>query len=84
MHAGHFISRRHASTLFDEKNVHAQCASCNMFRNGQPHIYAERIIKDYGIEEFNALLDRGRVTRKFSKQDLIGIYEKYHKISDSV
>lgn len=30
MHAGHFISRKHYSTRWDEQNVHAQCAGCNL------------------------------------------------------
>ena len=32
--AGHFVSRRYNSTLFDEKNCHIECRYCNRFLNG--------------------------------------------------
>lgn len=81
MHAGHFVSRRHSSTLFNEKNVHAQCASCNMYRNGEPHIYATIIIERYGIDIFNDLVKLGREQKKFTRQELIDIYLHYKAIN---
>ena len=83
IHAGHFISRRYNNTLFDEKNVHAQCASCNMFRNGEPHIYAAKIISLYGMAEFDALLERGKQQKKFTKQELIDLYHHYKILNKS-
>lgn len=77
MHAGHFISRSHASTLFHEMNVHAQCASCNMFRNGQPHLYAEKLIRIHGEEKFMELVALGRKTKKFTATELLELYDKY-------
>ena len=81
MHAGHFISRSHNNTLFDEMNVHAQCAGCNMFKNGQPHIYAEKLIKIHGQKAFFALVDRGKITKTFTKQELNEIYDHYKKLN---
>lgn len=80
MHAGHFISRRHNSTLFHERNVHAQCASCNMFMNGQPHLYVERMIRDYGQDFVLELIALSKEVKKFTKQELQEIYEKYKKL----
>jgi hypothetical protein len=77
MHAGHFISRSHNSTLYDEKNVHAQCASCNMYRNGQPHIYADKIIRIYGKKAFDDLIKRGRLIKKFTKPELLELHDYY-------
>lgn len=81
MHAGHFVSRRHNGTLFYEKNVHAQCSACNMFRNGEPHIYAASIISRYGIDEFDRIIRLSREPKKFTRQDLIDIYERYRNIN---
>lgn len=80
MHAGHFISRSHNSTLFDEMNVHAQCASCNMFRNGQPHLYAEKLIQIHGQEKFMQLVARGKEIKQFTKQELREIYDRYKSL----
>ena len=35
MQAGHFMSRKHYSTRWDERNVKPQCAGCNVFRYGE-------------------------------------------------
>lgn len=81
MHAGHFISRTHNSTFFDELNVHAQCASCNMFRNGQPHLYAEKLINLYGKKTFMSLIARGREIKQFTKEELLAIHDQYARVS---
>ena len=80
MHAGHYISRRHNATLFDEDNVHAQCAGCNMFRNGEPHIYTERIISENGQEFLLRLIAKSKETKKFTKQELLDICDTYKTI----
>ena len=38
--AGHFISRKHYSTRWDERNVKPQCVGCNMFRAGEQYQYS--------------------------------------------
>ena len=47
MHAGHFIGRRHLGTKYDEKNVHAQCCSCNTYGEGEQYNYGLNLIKKY-------------------------------------
>ena len=32
MHAGHFMSRRHHATRWNEENVQVQCPGCNLFK----------------------------------------------------
>lgn len=78
MHAGHFVSRRYNSTLFDEMNVHAQCAGCNMFKNGEPHIYVKKLIDVYGYEKVQKLIEKSQQTKKFKKDELqeLNIYYK--------
>jgi hypothetical protein len=77
LHAGHFISRRMNSTLFDEMNVHAQCMFCNMYDYGATGPYAERLIADYGLEAFQALIARSKVSKQFTRPELEAIITKY-------
>ena len=77
MHAGHFISRTHNSILFDPINVSAQCQNCNMWKQGESGIYAQKIIEKYGIEEFDALVERGRKLKQWTVQELEALKAKY-------
>lgn len=38
--AGHFISRKHYSTRWDENNVKPQCIKCNMYNQGEQYKYS--------------------------------------------
>lgn len=38
--AGHFMSRKHYSTRWDEDNVHPQCVACNVYRAGEQYKYS--------------------------------------------
>ena len=58
MHAGHFISRgsRGASGVyFDERNVNAQCKSCNAFHQGRAENYREFMLKKYSQKVIDEL-----------------------------
>jgi hypothetical protein len=46
--AGHFVTRAKESTLFDEKNVHAQCKGCNRFQGGKFLEHGVAINRKYG------------------------------------
>ena len=77
--AGHFVSRRHNSTLFDEKNCHLQCRYCNRYLNGNLLEYRRQIIKLYGEGVDIELEDKALVTKQYSVDDLTEL-EKYYKI----
>lgn len=38
--AGHFMSRKHYSTRWDESNVFPQCVSCNVYNQGMQYKYS--------------------------------------------
>lgn len=40
---GHFVSRQHLSTRFDEENVRPQCAGCNLFGGGRVATFANNL-----------------------------------------
>lgn len=79
MHGGHYISRRYNATLFDERNVHAQCSSCNMFKNGEPHIYTQKLLKIHGYEWLEKLIEDSKIPKKFTKAELLELKEVYAK-----
>uniref|UniRef100_A0A6M3LUQ8 Putative lambda recombination protein n=1 Tax=viral metagenome TaxID=1070528 RepID=A0A6M3LUQ8_9ZZZZ len=77
--AGHFVSRRYNSTLFDERNVHIQCRYCNRFLNGNLLEYRRQIIRLYGEGIDIELEDKATEITKLGVEDLTNI-EKYYKI----
>lgn len=48
LQCGHFISRRHLSTRWEEKNAKPQSVSENMFNQGNGPMFAKNLIKEYG------------------------------------
>jgi len=78
LQAGHFMSRKHYSTRWDEENVEVQCQACNVFRYGEQYLFAKYL----GVKKADMLLAKSREMVKFSDyelQEMIDIYK--HKIS---
>ena len=66
LQAGHFQSRKHYSTRWDERNVKIQCAACNVFRYGEQYKYSLYL----GNKLSKQLLADSRVIRKFTSDEL--------------
>lgn len=49
---GHFHSRRHLSTRFDEDNAHAECRACNRFSADHLINYEKNLIAKIGQQKF--------------------------------
>lgn len=47
---GHYMSRRHHSTRFDENNCRPQCMPCNVFLHGDIQKYRRSLIDELGAE----------------------------------
>lgn len=76
--AGHFWNaNNHWNVRFDEDNVHLQCERCNSFLSGNLIEYRANLITKIGPERFSKLEAKARVTRKFTKDELKEIIEKY-------
>lgn len=78
LHAGHYIPKSLGlSILFEERNVHPQCAGCNMFRHGHLSAYAIALKKKYGdtvLEELDVIR---RQIRKISEPEYVELIEHY-------
>lgn len=46
LQCGHFISRKHLATRFDENNCKPQCPACNVFRYGEQYKFGQKLGKE--------------------------------------
>jgi hypothetical protein len=77
--AGHFMSRRHYSTRWDEENVFPQCYGCNVMQQGQQYLFSKFIDEKYGEGYSDVLLFKSRETVKFSDFELEEMIQDYTK-----
>ena len=71
--AGHFMSRKHYSIRWDERNVKPQCAGCNVFRYGEQYKYSLYL----GNKLSEKLLEESRKLVKFTNVELEDMIQKY-------
>ena len=79
---GHFHSRRHLSTRFDEDNAHAECRACNRFSADHLINYEKNLIAKIGQQKFNLLKVKAAGTSKmsdFEYEQLIKYYKALNK-----
>ena len=77
MQAGHFISRVHLSTRWDETNVAVQDAACNILRRGNPGEFALYLTRKYGPNIIAELVEKKRRSVKYSRGDLETLISEY-------
>jgi len=79
MHAGHFQSRRHLSTRWDETNVQVQCVKCNLFSQGEQYAFGKLLDIRFGEGTSDGLVMKARLTQKFMRIDYIELIDHYKK-----
>jgi len=67
---GHFMSRKHFSTRWDETNCQVQCAGCNVFRYGEQYKFSVGLNNKYGDGTADAMLQKSRETLKIDNAEL--------------
>jgi hypothetical protein len=67
---GHFMSRKHLSTRWDETNCQVQCAGCNVFRYGEQYKFSIGLNAKYGDGTADAMLQKSRQTLKIDNAEL--------------
>jgi len=76
--AGHFYnSNNHWSLRYDEANVHAQCVKCNRDLHGNLLEYRQKLKQRIGAMELERLEMQAKETRKYTREELQAIHEKY-------
>lgn len=84
LQAGHFASRKHYSTRWDEYNVQVQCASCNIWNQGMQFEFGKRLCLQYGDNFAEDLMIKSNISVKFADVDLIDMIQKYTLLLDSL
>ena len=79
MQNGHFWSRTHLSTRFNEDNCKVQCVGCNIFKKGNYIVYTKKLLKELGEEKFNELERLKNSTVKISKAEYEQMIEHYNQ-----
>jgi hypothetical protein len=73
LQAGHFVSRKHYATRWDEDNVQVQCSVCNVFRYGEQYLFSKYL----GVDLSEGLLIKSREIQKFTDNELLEMIELY-------
>jgi len=71
--AGHFMSRKHYSIRWDERNVKPQCVACNVYRAGEQYKYSIFL----GKELSNVLYLQSKDIVKFTNYELENMINDY-------
>ena len=75
--AGHFQSRSHHSTRWDEVNVQVQCVKCNMFRQGEQYKFGMYLDQRFGEGTAEELEIRSKTIVKLNRVDYEEAIESY-------
>jgi hypothetical protein len=77
LQCGHFMSRKHYSTRWDEVNCQVQCVGCNVYRYGEQYKFGRRLNAVHGAGTSEALEQLSKEITKFSNWELEEMIEKY-------
>lgn len=78
-HCGHFISRRHLATRWDERNTAFQCPYCNTYNQGQQYFFSLFIEKKYGKGTVDEIIQKSKETVKITKGEYETLIEFYKR-----
>lgn len=80
LQAGHFIPGRHPSILFDERNCHPQCYSCNCgWLKGNPVKYFRYMQVTYGDKVIEELERLDKINKQFLNYELEALIDIYKR-----
>ena len=75
LQCGHFMSRRHYSTRWEENNAGVQCYGCNITNQGMQYAFSQYL----GDKLSEEMYIKSKQTVKFADIDLIEMIEDYTK-----
>jgi len=77
MDCGHFVTRQHLVTRWEEMNCNSQSKIANGPLGGMQYEHGQAIDRKYGKGTADRLVALGRTTRKFTIGDILEIADKY-------
>ena len=81
---GHFQSRKHYATRWDEQNCQVQCAGCNVFRYGEQFLFAKYLDERFYAGLSDELYFKSKQIVKFSNIEIEDMILKYKNLVDSM
>lgn len=75
--AGHYFSRRHTATRWNENNVHAECKYDNRFNAEHLDFFREHLIQKIGENEYKKLLVLSHSTMSYTDTELQELIKHY-------
>jgi len=81
---GHFQSRKHYATRWDEQNCQVQCAGCNVFRYGEQFLFAKYLDERFYAGLSDELYIKSKQIVKFTNSEIEEMILKYKKLVDSM
>jgi hypothetical protein len=70
LQAGHFASRRHYSTRWDENNVQVQCYGCNIANQGMQFEFGKKLCLQFDNNFADELMIKSKQVCKFTDVEL--------------
>ena len=80
---GHFQSRKHYATRWDEMNCQVQCVSCNMFKGGEQFLFGKYLDERFYVGLSDTMFFKAKETVKFADFELEEMILKYKNLVDS-
>ena len=81
---GHFQSRKHYSTRWDETNCQVQCAGCNVFKYGEQFKFGLELNKKFGLETAENLYIKSKQQIKYQNFELLEMIKYYQDLFDNL
>jgi hypothetical protein len=76
-HAGHAIPGRHGAVLFDTEIIRPQCPIDNVWKGGRYEIFAAKLIREHGLEWYEAKLAGAQQVVKIGRADYEELIRTY-------
>lgn len=74
---GHFISRKHLSVRWDERNAFPQCRDCNRMQYGKERMFEMYLVGSLGTDVVDELKAKARQSVKLTRSDIIDMITLY-------
>lgn len=78
-HAGHFLDGRYGYYMLDERQIHAQCPTCNMVNDGCKNIYMQRMLELYGKKVVSEIIHNPNKETNIDYEKLTKDYQEKRK-----
>ncbi len=81
---GHFQSRRHYSTRWDEINCQVQCAGCNVFKYGEQYVFGNKLDQKFGSGTAKRLHIKAKQMIKLADFEIEDMIKRYKDFVDKM